>query len=269
MSLSNLFRNARKAAALKNAALASTLVAGVAGFTMMTKSVNSDGQVIENSSAGISSSGSGATGFATSNPVIKPNSNGSSSGSSAAHYNFNACIKNPSAENCMNNDSISQKDWDQFLPPEGIVVRDNRGNVLFKKCRSLTEGAASAKKEMEPEKARFEKFTTTMNIHTGNYNNYGDDYGNRNHACAVQPTKVAPKEEPCPTYKNYTELRDYYREQYYLMSNALQKKVQENYECGDIRNSVMAAVDPNWKNDPGISASPKSADAGFFNRGVR
>lgn len=268
MSLNNLFRKARKAAALKNATLATAVVAGVTGFTMMTKSVNSDGQVMESSSSSASNDAA-AAGFATSNPVIKPNSSNNTSRNSDSSLNLEACIKNPSATTCADNNSISQQDWDQFLPPEGIVVRDSRGNVIFKKCRSLTEGAAAAKKEMEPEKARFDKFTTAMNIHAGIPNNYDIDYGNYNSACAVRPTKAAPKEEPCPTYKNYTDLKDYYREQYYLMSNALQQKAQENYECRDTRNSIMAAVDANWKNDPGISDGLKGATPVSLNRGVR
>jgi len=274
MSLSDLFRRNKKLTALKNAAIASTVVAGVAGFSMLTKPVDSSGNVVQTSSVGSSTSAaspSGAASFASSNPVIQPPSNGGGSSGSGglANSNFNPenCMKNPTLENCTDN-SLTQSDWDQFLPTDGIVVRDGRGNVVFKKCRSLTEGQAAAKKEMEQEKARFDKFTTSMNVTVGG-GYRGGDSGNSYDQCNVQPTKVAPKEAPCPNLQNYTEMKSYYREQYYVMSNELQKKAGETYECGTVRDTVMAAVDPNWKNDRGIASEQKSANTASSNRGVR
>jgi hypothetical protein len=265
MSLSQLLRNSRLAAAKK--AVAVTVVAGAVGFGIMAKTVDSDGNVVSSTSSSIpaSPSSSGATGFASSNPVIKPSS-GSSMGASA-DYSAENCVKNPTVENC-NYGTITQKDWDEFLPPNGIVVRDARGNVVFKKCRSLTEGAAAAKAEMDQEKARFDKFTTAINLNTNNYRG-GDDSYNGSYECRVQPSAVAPKEEPCPTLKNYTELKDYYRQQYYQMSNELQSKAAKNYDCRGVRDTVMAAADPNWKNDSGVKSQVKSANAASGNRGVQ
>lgn len=278
MSLSDLFRKSKKLAALKKAAVASTVVAGVAGFSMLTKSVDSSGNVVQSSSSGSSSAGSsGAAGFASSNPVIKPPPSSSTGGSSEdrgiSNSNFNPekCMKNPTLENCTDN-GLSQSDWDQFLPTDGLVVRDGRGNVVFKKCRSLTEGQATAKKEMEQEKARFDKFTTAMNVIAPVYYG-GADSGYSGSHCNVQPTKVAPKEAPCPNYQNYTDLKNHYREQYYVMSNELQKKAADKsieiYDCGSVRDNVMAAVDPNWKNDRSIASEQKSANAASGNRGIR
>lgn len=272
MSLNSLFRNSRLAAAKKTVAVAAA-VTSVAGFVVMTKMVDADGKVI-NSTPSTSSSSStansgGAAGFASSNPVIKPASGGGGA-SGGSSYTPEKCAKNPSVENCTDN-SISQKDWDEFLPPNGIVVRDSRGNVVFKKCRSLTEGAAAAKAEMDPEKARFDKFTTAMNIHTNNgHHQRGDDDGGYYHYCRVTPTSAEPKAEPCPTLKNFTDLRDYYRQQYYHMSNELQNRAKNHDNCDGIRDSVLAAADPNWKNDRGV-ASQNAAAAGMAsgNRGAR
>lgn len=268
MSLSQLLRNSRLATVKKAAAVAA--VAGAVGFGAMTKAVDSNGNVVNSTSSSSSSSpstaNSGATGFASSNPVIKPSS-GDSLGASSG-YSAENCVKNPSMENC-NYGTITQKDWDEFLPPNGIVVRDARGNVVFKKCRSLTEGAASAKTEMDQEKARFDKFTTAMNLNTSSYRGGGDSSYGDNYECRVQPTTAAPKEEPCPTLKNYTELKDYYRQQYYQMSNELQSRAAKNYDCRGVRDSVMAAADPNWKNDRGVASEVKSANAASGNRGIQ
>lgn len=266
MSLNQLFRKS-KLAAFKKAAVTSAVVASVAGFSVLTKSVDSQGNVIASSagSSTASAAGStGATGFATSNPVIKPSSSDSLR---SVVYSPEACVKNPSVENC-NSSAITQKDWDQFLPPEGIVVRDARGNVVFKKCRSLTEGAAAAKAEMDQEKTRFEKFNAAMSINVGSYHGGRESYEN-NYECSVKPNKAAPPEEPCPTLKNFTELKDYYRQQYYQMSNELQKRASAHYECRGIRDNVMAASDPSWKTDRGIASQVKSANAASGNNGVR
>lgn len=269
MSLNKLFRNARLAAA-KNTVVAATVVAGVAGFTVMTKMVDANGKVINSTpsaSTSTSSTNSGAaTGFVSSNPVVKPASGGSDA-SGGISYSPEKCMKNPSLDNCADN-SITQKDWDAFLPPEGFVVRDGRGRVIFKKCRSLTEGAAAAKAEMEPEKARFDRFTTALNINTGG-NYHGREDWERGSYCHVKPSSPEPEQAPCPTMKNYTDLRDYYRQQYYHMSNELQNRAQRSDECRDIRETVMAAADPNWRNDSGLANAKKSADAASGNRGVR
>lgn len=271
MSLNRLFRNSRIAGA-KKAVVTVAAVAGVAGFVVMTKMVDANGKVINptpsTSQSPNTTNNGGASGFASNNPVLKPPS--SSSGvSGGVSYNPENCVKNPSVENCSDN-SITQKDWDEFLPPNGLVVRDGRGNVIFKKCRSLTEGAAAAKAEMDPEKARYDRFMTAMNINTnGGYRHRGDDDGGGNYQCRVQPSSPEPKAEPCPTLKNFTDLRDYYRQQYYHMSNELQNRAKNEYDCVGVRDTVLAAADPNWKNDRGPASAKKSADAAFENRGVR
>lgn len=270
MSLNKLFRNSRIAAA-KKSVVAAAVVAGVAGFTAVAKMVDANGKVINSTpstNSSTSSAGSGgATGFAASNPVVKPPSDVGGGANGGAAYTADKCAKNPSVENCTDN-TITQKDWDEFLPPEGFVVRDGRGNVIFKKCRSLTEGAAAAKAEMDPEKARFDRFTTALNINTGG-NYQGREDWDRGSYCHVKPSSPEPPMAPCPTMKNYTELRDYYRQQYYYMSNELQNRASRSDECREIRETVMAAADSNWKNDGGVAGAKKSADAASGNRGVR
>ncbi len=267
MSLSQLFRKSRLATVKKVAAVA--VVSGAVGFAAMTKTVDSKGDVINSpssSGSSASSANSGAAGFATSNPVIKPSS-GDSLGA-ASDSGAENCVKNPTLENC-NYGSISQRDWDEFLPPNGIVVRDARGNVVFKKCRSLTEGATAAKTEMDQEKERFNKFTTAMNLNTSSSRDVGDSSYSETYDCRVQPSTAAPKEEPCPTLKNYTELKDYYRQQYYQMSNELQSIAAKNFVCRGVRDTIMTAADPNWKNDRGVASDGKPATAVFGNRGVQ
>lgn len=271
MSLSQLLRNAKKASATK--AAAAVIVAGAVGFTVLSKTVDSNGNVVDTSTASSSPSSSastGATGFATSNPALQPASSSSTSSGTlsgaAADAAYQNCMKNPTIQNCSA--GISQSDWDSFLPPEGLVIRDGRGNIVFKKCRSLTEGAQTAKNEMDQEKARFAKFTSTMNVNI-TYSGGGDGGGYSNNECLVQPSKSAPMEQPCPSYQNLTDLRDYYRQQYYEMSNKLQALVSSYPECTQVRDNVMAAVDPNWKSDRGIASSKQAAAPGRLNTGVR
>jgi hypothetical protein len=267
MSLNQLFRNAKKAAALKKAALVMTVAASAVGI-ILTKTVNSNGTGAQTSSSvrqgDRSSSAPESFAAFAATPLVPPSAVETSR---ASNFDSAKCLQNPSVNNC-NNDSLSQGDWDRFLPPEGIVLRDGRGKVIFKKCRGLTEGAKNAKFEMEQERARFDKFNTAMTLTISSAQSYREDSGSFA-SCDIKSKKMAPKEEPCPTLKNYTEMKDFYRQQYYEMSNELHSQAKINHECIDIRDQVMAAADPTWKNDRGIASLLKATRSATANKGVQ
>lgn len=248
-ALSDLLKKNNKSKFPTVAAAAVTATVVAFSFAKLATDEPND-SAAETSVAQSNSSGSAA--FASNNLTIRPSANNSASSSPGG--------SGSSASMTGGSDGIISDDaLEDFIPPEGIVARDGKGNVIYKRCRKLTEGQVTAKAEMEKEQARYSKFDTAAKKYLSSGGGGGGDAGYTVNNCAVSGKKV-PKESPCPTYQEYMARRDFFSQQYYEMSNQLQRNASLDEQCKGPRDLVMAAADPNWRSDRSIaSETPSSA----------
>lgn len=242
-ALSDLLKKNNKSKVPKVAAAAVTATVVAFSFAKLTGSENNDSSAQSDSS--------GAAAFASNNLTMRPEHISASSGTNG-EKGSSGSMAGAGSDGIISDDAL-----EDFIPPEGIVARDGKGNVIYKRCRKLTEGQVTAKAEMEKERARYDKFATAARKYLSPSGN-GGDAGYTVNNCAVSGKKV-PKESPCPSYQEYTSLRDFYSQQYYEMSNQLQRNASLDEQCKGPRDLVMAAADPNWRSDRSIASEAPSA----------